>query len=215
MKYRTIIFDLDGTLLNTLDDLAASVNFALQACGMPTRTIDEVRRFIGNGVRVLMRRSVPEGTTEEEYKRVYEKFTGHYAENSRNKTAPYSGVTEMLSEIKRMGCKTAIVSNKIDFAVKDLRDEFFDGIIEVAIGDSEDTENKPAPDMVFKALNALNEQADGCVYVGDTDVDLETAKNAGMDCISVSWGFRTRAELESYGALKIADKPMDVMGFIS
>ncbi len=214
MRYETIIFDLDGTLLNTLDDLAASVNFALRKCGMPERTIDEVRRFIGNGVRVLMKRSVPEGTGDAEYMKAYNAFTEHYAENSRNMTAPYAGIADMLRELKLRGYKLAIVSNKIDFAVKDLRDEFFSDVIDVAIGDSDDTANKPAPDMVYKAVKELGADIKSCVYIGDTDVDLETAANSGMDCITVSWGFRTRAELESYGSEMIADTAKDIFRFV-
>ncbi len=214
MRYKTIIFDLDGTLLNTLDDLADSVNFALRKCSMPERTVDEVRRFIGNGVRVLMRRSVPTGTCEEDYIKAYNAFTAHYAGNSRNKTAPYNGVTDMLKKLKLCGYKLAIVSNKIDFAVKDLRDEFFSDVIDVAIGDSEDTANKPAPDMVYKAVKELGAETDSCVYIGDTDVDLETAKNSGMDCITVSWGFRSRAELEGYGAEMIIDAPDEIFELV-
>ena len=214
MKYRTDIFDLDGTLLNTLDDLWTSVNYALDKSGYPLRTIDEVRRFIGNGVRVLMQRAVPEGTDEEGYNNAFNAFREHYKKNSRNHTAPYENVIDMLKELKNRGHKLAIVSNKIDFAVKDLRDEFFDGIVEVAIGDSDDTENKPAPDMVFKALKELNSTVDESVYVGDTDVDLKTAENSGMDCISVSWGFRTHEELELYGAKVIADTAEDVLNLV-
>lgn len=214
MKYTTVVFDLDGTLLNTLDDLAGSVNFALKENGLPQRTIDEVRRFIGNGVRVLIRRAVPAGTTDDLYERTFKTFEDHYRKNSRNLTAPYEGIMELLNDLKAMGYRLAIVSNKIDFAVKDLRDEFFDGVIEVAIGDSPDTNNKPEPDMVFKALKMLDESADNAVYVGDTDVDLETAKNSGMECISVSWGFRSREELEGYNAKMIADVPEDIKKFI-
>lgn len=214
MKYTTVVFDLDGTLLNTLDDLAGSVNFALKENGMSPRTIDEVRRFIGNGVRVLIKRSVPEGTTDEKYEATFKTFEAHYKKNSRNLTAPYEGVVKMLNDLKEMGYKLAIVSNKIDFAVKDLRDEFFNEVIEVAIGDSPDTNNKPEPDMVFKALKMLDESAGNAVYVGDTDVDLETAKNSGMDCITVSWGFRSREELLGYGAEMIADVPEDIKKFI-
>lgn len=214
MKYTTVVFDLDGTLLNTLDDLAGSVNFALRENGLPQRTIDEVRRFIGNGVRVLIKRSVPAGTSNEKYEATFKTFEDHYRENSRNLTAPYEGIMELLKDLKSMGYKLAIVSNKIDFAVKDLRDEFFNEVIEVAVGDSPDTNNKPEPDMVFKALEMLDESVDNAVYVGDTDVDLETAKNSCMDCISVSWGFRSRDELEGYDAKMIADKPGDIKKFI-
>lgn len=214
MKYTTVIFDLDGTLLNTLDDLASSVNFALRENGMQERTIDEVRRFIGNGIRMLMKRSVPEGTDEATYERAFNAFQKHYKQNSRKLTAPYEGVIEMLYDLKNKGYKLAIVSNKIDFAVKDLREEFFSDIIEVAIGDSKDTRNKPEPDMVYKALELLGEKRENAIYVGDTDVDMETAKNSGMDCISVSWGFRTRDELEGYNASMIADTPEDIKKFI-
>lgn len=214
MKYSTIIFDLDGTLLNTLDDLTASVNYAMRECGFPQRTIDEVRRFIGNGVHILIRRAAPDGISEDEYWAAYDAFEKHYAVHNRDKTAAYEGIHELLSELKLRGCKLAIVSNKIDFAVKALREEFFKDLIEVAVGDCEDTANKPAPDMVYKAMEQLNAEQSECVYIGDTDVDLETAKNAGMPCISVSWGFRSRAELEGYKAEMIADTPIDILKFI-
>ncbi len=214
MKYDTVIFDLDGTLLNTLDDLAASVNYALGECGYPLRTTEEVRTFIGNGVSVLMRRSIPEEATDCEHSKALEIFKDHYAQNSRNATKPYEGIKDLLKKLKEKGCGLAIVSNKIDFAVKDLRDEFFADYIDVAIGDSDDTENKPAPDMVYKALDELGRKTGSSVYVGDTDVDLDTAKNAKMDCISVSWGYRTHNELVGYGAKMIADTPCDILKFI-
>ncbi|MGM9935829.1 MAG: HAD family hydrolase [Candidatus Ornithomonoglobus sp.] len=214
MKYSTIIFDLDGTLLNTLDDLAASVNYAMRECGFPERTVDEVRRFVGNGVRVLIRRAAPEGITDEQYWDAYNHFEKHYAAHNRDKTAPYNGITELLNELKGRGYSLSIVSNKIDFAVKALREEFFDGVIDVAVGDCEDTANKPAPDMVHKAMRQLGAELSDCVYVGDTDVDIETAQNSGMPCICVSWGFRSRDELVGYGAEMIADKPCDILNFV-
>lgn len=214
MKYKTVIFDLDGTLLNTLEDLAASVNYAMDKAGFPRRTIEEVRRFVGNGVRVLIRRSVPAGTSEERYNEAYDYFVKYYAENSMNKTKPYDGIPELLKELNNMGIKTAVVSNKIDFAVKQLCRDFFGEFIHVAIGDCDDTENKPAPDMVYKAVRELGCDIKDCVYVGDTDVDLETAANSGMDCISVSWGFRSREDLEGYGAAMIADKAWDIIKYL-
>ena len=213
MKYNTIIFDLDGTLLNTLDDLWASVNHAMRENGFPERTRDEVRRFVGNGVKMLIKRSVPEGITEEQYWSAYNSFEKYYAIHSRDNTAPYDGILELVSTLKKNGCSVAIVSNKIDFAVKDLRDKFFKEI-DVAIGDRDDTKNKPEPDMVFKAVKELGVDIKDCVYVGDTDVDLETAHNSGMDCISVSWGFRSREELEGYKAKMIADKACDILKFL-
>ncbi len=214
MKYKTIVFDLDGTLLNTLDDLADSVNYALRTNNLPERTIDEIRRFIGNGVRILMRRAVGDKVTEEVYQKAFRTFEEHYRGNSRNKTAPYPGVLKMLGELKTRGYKLAIVSNKIDFAVKDLREEFFFDVIDVAIGDSEDTNNKPEPDMVYKALRELGASVEDAVYVGDTDVDLETAKNSGMDAICVSWGFRSRDELEGYNAPVIIDTAEEIYRYI-
>ena len=214
MKYDTMIFDLDGTLLNTLDDLASSVNYALERCGYPLRTTEEVRTFIGNGVSILMRRAIPKEATDCEHSKALDIFKDHYAQNSRNTTKPYAGIIDMLKTLKEKGYSLAIVSNKIDFAVKDLRDEFFFDYIDVAIGDSEDTENKPAPDMVYKALDELGKDGGKAVYVGDTDVDLQTAENSGMDCISVSWGYRTHTELEGYGAKMIADTPDEVLKYI-
>jgi phosphoglycolate phosphatase len=210
MKYDTIIFDLDGTLLNTLDDLHDSVNYALEKNALGLRSLDEIRRFVGNGVRKLIKRAVPEGTDNEMYEAVYADFERHYDKNCRNKTAPYDGVTDLLAALKERGLKLAIVSNKIDFAVQNLRKEFFADVVEVAVGDSDDTENKPAPDMVFKALRALGSDGKKAIYVGDSEVDMKTAENAGMECISVSWGFRSRSELMSYGAQIIADTPEEV-----
>ena len=210
MKYDTIIFDLDGTLLNTLDDLHDSVNYALEKNALGLRSLDEIRRFVGNGVRKLIKRAVPEGTDNEMYEADYADYERHYDKNCRNKTAPYDGVTDLLAALKERGLKLAIVSNKIDFAVQNLRKEFFADVVEVAVGDSDDTENKPAPDMVFKALRALGSDGKKAIYVGDSEVDMKTAENAGMECISVSWGFRSRSELISYGAQIIADTPEEV-----
>ena len=214
MKYKTLIFDLDGTLLNTLLDLASSVNYAMRECGFNERTTDEIRRFIGNGVAVLIQRSVPDGISEEEYKKALDIFKTHYKENSRNNTAPYDGICDLLRKLKEAGYNLAIVSNKVDFAVKDLRDEFFKGLIDVAIGDSDATRTKPEPDMVYKAIEELGVDKESCIYIGDTDVDIETARNSGMDCISVSWGFRLRSELEECGATMIADCAEDILKFV-
>ena len=202
MDRSTVIFDLDGTLLDTLDDLKNSVNHAMDRCGFPRRTRDEVRMFVGNGVRTLIHRAAPDA------------FGEHYRQHNRDNTAPYDGVTELLAALKNKGYKLAIVSNKLDFAVKALNDEFFGGIVDVAVGDSPDTRTKPEPDMVYKAIKMLGVGVDECVYIGDTNVDLATAKNAGMPCISVSWGFRDESELIGYGAEMIAHTPDDVMKFI-
>ncbi len=214
MKYDTVIFDLDGTLLNTLDDLAAAVNYALRESGMPQRSVSEVRRFVGSGVKVLMERAVPRGTDTAKTEAALELFKTYYAENSRRFTAPYDGIMQMLDTLKRAGFRMAIVSNKIDFAVKDLQSFFFKGIIDVAVGNGEGMRTKPAPDMVYKAMRALDSTARRCVYVGDSDVDIRTAENAGMDCISVSWGFRGREELAGAGATVIADTAAELAEYL-
>ena len=210
MLYKTIIFDLDGTLLNTLVDLYNSVNHAMRTCKFPERTIDEVRRFVGNGVHTLIRRAAPERITEEQYNAAYDAFEEFYAVHNRDNTAPYDGVVEMLNELRSRGHKLAIVSNKIDFAVQDLKHEFFDDLVDCAVGDREGIAIKPEPDMVHIAMKELDAELSDCVYVGDTDVDLATAENSGMPCISVSWGFRSRAELESYHAGTIVDDPAEI-----
>lgn len=207
MHYDAVIFDLDGTLLNTLDDLADSANHALEHCGFPRRTVDEVRSFVGNGVALLIHRAVPKGTTPEEEAACLEEFRQYYLTHMRCKTAPYPGVLELLDDLKAAGCAVAVVSNKFDAAVKGLCTDYFGDRVPVAIGESEGVRKKPAPDTVFWALEELGVPADRAVYVGDSDVDIETARNAGMSCISVSWGFRDTAFLLANGARTITANP--------
>ncbi len=212
--YEAVVFDLDGTLLNTLDDLCDSVNYALEKKGYPKRSLDEVRSFVGNGVEKLMMRSVPENTSKEEALSALEIFKNHYKDNSKNKTRPYDGIMELLAELKDKEFKMAIVSNKFNDAVKELNKEFFGEYIEFAYGECETIRKKPNPDAVFKALEDLKVEKNQAVYVGDSDVDIMTAENSGLDCISVSWGFRSRQELEMSGAVSIIDEPMDLMDII-
>lgn len=207
MRYDTVIFDLDGTLLNTLDDLTGSVNFAMESCGFPIRTVDEVRCFVGNGINLLIRRAVPKGTTEEYIDKAFAVFKEHYANHCVVKTKPYDGILDLLKELKEMDIKMAIVSNKVDFAVKELNNRFFKDYISVAVGECENVRRKPAPDSVNKALKQLGSVREKSLYVGDSDVDIATAKNSGMDCISVSWGFRERNYLRENGASVIIDVP--------
>ena len=214
MKYDTVIFDLDGTLLNTLQDLADSVNEALGEMGMPKRSLEEVRRFVGNGVAMLMKRAVAAGTDEETYEKALGCFKKAYMKNSRNKTVVYDGIKELVCELKKRNIKLAIVSNKIDEAVKELNRYYFDGAFPVAVGDREGTPKKPSPELVKIALNELGSLADRGLYIGDSDVDIETAKNAGMDCLSVSWGFRTEAELKAFGAKCIVHSPQEILNFV-
>ena len=203
--YHTAIFDLDGTLLDTLQDLADSTNYALALHGLPVRTVEEVRQFVGNGVGLLIRRAVPAGTAEELERQVLRDFRAHYLLNMENKTAPYPGIPELLDALGAAGVPTAVVSNKFDGAVKGLCQNYFGDRIGAAIGESQGVARKPAPDTVFRALAELGMPREGAVYVGDSDVDIETAKNAGLPCISVSWGFRSRSFLTEHGARTIAD----------
>lgn len=202
--YDTVIFDLDGTLLNTLEDLTDAVNAALAAGGYPVRTIEEVRRFVGNGIGKLIQRAVPEGTSEEDFERVFASFKEYYAVHCNDKTRPYPGIPELLTRLKEAGYRLAIVSNKADFAVKELRDIYFADTIRVAIGEREGIRRKPAPDTVEQALWELGSDREHSVYVGDSDVDIETAGNAGIPCISVTWGFREEAFLRTCGGQNFA-----------
>ena len=204
-RYNTVIFDLDGTLLDTLADLADSVNHALTRSSLPCRGLDEVRRFVGNGVSTLISRAVPAGTPPEVAAVCLADFQAHYLENMEHKTAPYPGVLELLERLRGKGVGVAVVSNKFDGAVKALCPRYFGDLLPVAVGESPGTPKKPAPDMVFQALAALGVPAQGAVYVGDSDVDIDTARSAGMPCISVTWGFRERTFLESRGARLVAE----------
>ncbi len=205
-KYRTAIFDLDGTLLNTLEDLKDSVNYAMRACALKERTLDEVRSFAGNGIAMLIKRSAS-GASEETTKKALEIFKEYYKTHCQVKTKPYDGILEMLKSLQKNGVKTAIVSNKADFAVKELQKIYFTGIIPIAIGENEAAgiQKKPAPQMVYKALEELESKPEESVYIGDSEVDIETARNSGMDAILVSWGFRNREYLEELGAKVIVD----------
>lgn len=210
MKYNTIIFDLDGTLLNTLDDLCDSVNAILQKHGFPTRSLDEVKRFVGNGVGALMRLAVPEFVTDEEVAVYLEEFKEHYEHNMENKTRPFDGIMELLLDLHRYNFHVAIVSNKFDLAVKALAKTYFGNLIPVAIGESANVRRKPAPDSVFTAIKELGSDIHKTIYVGDSDIDVMTAKNAGIPCIGVTWGFRSREVLRNAGADYLIDTPREI-----
>ncbi|MDE6647346.1 MAG: HAD family hydrolase [Prevotella sp.] len=212
MRYDTYIFDLDGTLLNTLQDLAASVNYALSQYQMPTHDIVAVRNFVGNGVRLLMERATPDGAQNPQFEAVFATFRQHYMEHSLDTTRPYDGIPEMLRELKRQGKRLAVVSNKFYAATQELVAYFFPEI-EVAIGEheSEGIRKKPAPDTVYEALRQLGVGKENAVYVGDSDVDLMTARNSGLPCISVLWGFRDRDFLLSHGATTFVRKPPELV----
>lgn len=210
MKYSTYIFDLDGTLLNTLTDLAASTNYALRTHGMPERTIEEVRRFVGNGVKKLMERAVPGGLQNPDFDATYQTFREHYLVHSLDTTRPYDGVPEMLARVKASGCRLAVVSNKFYAATQELCRHFFGEYIEVAIGERENIRKKPAPDTVTEALRQLGVGRENAVYVGDSDVDVATARNSALPCISVLWGFRDREFLVEHGATTFVESPDEI-----
>lgn len=227
MTYNTYIFDLDGTLLDTLGDLAASTNYALRTHGMPEHSIDDVRRFVGNGVRKLMERAVPEGVDNPLFEAAFATFRQHYMQHSLDTTRPYEGIPEVLEALKAKGCRMAVVSNKMMAATQELCRHFFPDTIEVAIGENEaeGIRKKPAPDTVYAALDALGIPRlalgqpskniglpeSSAVYVGDSEVDIRTAANAGLPCISVLWGFRDKTFLTENGAKTFISTPQDLL----
>ncbi len=213
MKINTIVFDLDGTLLNTLEDLTCAVNHALAAFAMPSRSIDEVRSFVGNGIRRLMVLSVPNGEANPLFEEAFAEFKKYYDAHCNDKTRPYEGIGELLDELKNRGIKLAIVSNKVDSAVQTLRDTYFPQV-GVAVGDREGLKRKPAPDGTLLALSECGADKETAVYVGDSEVDLATAKNAGLKCVSALWGFRDRELLEQQGAEIFIEKPQELLELI-
>ena len=213
--YKAVIFDLDGTLLDTLEDLKNSVNFALRESGYPERTTDEVRRFIGNGVIKLMTRATPDGIDEEAFEKCFNTFRSHYLEHMYDNTKPYEGITDLLNILKEKGIKTAVVSNKLHSGVVGLCEDFFGGQLTSCYGVNTEDERKPKPKNVFKALSDLGVSKEETVYVGDSEVDVQTAKNAGLKCIGVTWGFRSEAELRKAGAEYIAHSAMETADIIT
>ncbi len=203
MKYQLAIFDLDGTILDTLQDLANSTNYALRQSGCPERTIDEVRCFVGNGILNLIKRAVPQNSSEDLVSKVFEDFKIHYAAHCADNTKEYDGVSKLFAQLRADGMKIAVVSNKADFAVQKLCKDYFDGYLDTTVGEREQVRRKPAPDSVNEVLKNLNISRKNAVYIGDSDVDIETAKNAGMPCISVNWGFRSTDFLTEHGAAQI------------
>lgn len=213
ITYSTYIFDLDGTLLDTLGDLASSVNYALRMHNMPEHSLEDIRRFVGNGVRKLMERAVPQGAQNPCFDEAFATFRQYYMQHSLDTTRPYEGIPETLEALKARGCHLAVVSNKMMAATQALCSHFFPDTIEVAIGEheAEGIRKKPAPDTVVAALKALGVGKEQAVYVGDSDVDIETARNSGMPCISVLWGFRDRDFLKQNGAETFISAPSELL----
>ena len=208
--YKTYIFDLDGTLLDTLNDLHASCNYALRTHGMPERSLEEVRQFVGNGVKKLMERAIPDGLDNPLFEETLQTFRQHYLLHNLDTTLPYPGIMEMLQQLKVQGKRIAVVSNKFYAATQDLCKHFFGDTIQVAIGEREDIKKKPAPDTVLEALRQLQVTRQDAVYVGDSEVDVETARNSGIPCISVLWGFRSKSFLLSHGATTFIETPNEL-----
>lgn len=210
-KYEAVIFDLDGTLLNTLEDLKDSVNYGLKKYDMQERTLEEIRRFVGNGIQRLIQLAVPKGTGLEEENKVFDAFKEYYKVHCNDKTDLYPGISNLLAELKKRGFAMAIVSNKLQEGVDALSRQYFKTYLDVAIGAREGIQKKPAPDSVIEALRLLDIPKERAVYVGDSEVDIATAQNAQMDCITVTWGFRSRKEQEAAGADIFVDKPEEII----
>lgn len=206
----TIIFDMDGTVLNTLEDLTVSVNYVLSKFNMPGHSEEEYRKFFGNGIKYALSCAVPKGTPEEVIEDMLPIFREHYNEHCLDRTKPYDGITELMRRLKAKGYKMAIVSNKIDSAVRELNNRFFSEYVDVAIGERPGIKRKPAPDTVLAALDELRSKKEEAVYIGDSEVDYQTALNSDLPCISVLWGFRDKDFLVSKGASVFAKTPEEV-----
>ena len=215
-KWDTVIFDLDGTLMDTLEDLANAVNEILRRHGYPVRTIGEVRRIVGNGLKQTLTLCLPQGTDEAVIEKLLPEFAAYYQAHCQEKTKPYDGIMETLRELCARGYKPAIVSNKRDEAVKTLNRECFAAYVKVAIGENESAgiKKKPAPDTVYQALKELGSRRGQAVYVGDSEVDKKTADNAGLPCISVDWGFRDREELEKLKPAYLISRPEELLNIL-
>ena len=202
--------DLDGTLLDTLEDLTDAVNHTMSKYGFPGHTIGEVRLFVGNGIKLLIERSLPDGADTPGFNDIFNEFKQYYTANCRIKTHPYPGITELLGKLYEDGYKLAINSNKNQAAVTELNKIYFSEYISIAIGESPEVRKKPAPDSVFKTLKDMGCTKENALYIGDSDVDIETARNAGIKCISASWGFRDKDYLESLNPGAVIDIPHEL-----
>lgn len=211
---KVILFDFDGTLLYTIPDLADAVNYGLEKCGYPIHDYDTIQSFVGNGVRLLVSRALPGGEENPDFAEVFAHFSAYYDVHCLDKTAPYEGIMEMLKALHERDVPMAIVTNKYQFAAEELRQKYFAEYIPIIEGDREGRERKPHPAPVLAALKALGAEGAEAVYIGDTEVDKETAENSGLDFIAVEWGFRTLEQLRALGVEKIAMKPMDIVEMI-
>ena len=206
----TVIFDMDGTILDTLDDLTIAMNHVMNEFNFEKHTKEEYRHAFGNGIRYAIEQTTPEGTSKEVIDSMLPVFRAYYDEHCLDNTRPYDGILTLMKKLKDDGYKMAIVSNKIDSAVRNLNLRFFSGYVDVAIGERAGIKRKPAPDTVFEALRELGSKVEEAVYIGDSEVDFETANNSGLECITVLWGFRDKEYLEQIGADTFADTPEEV-----
>lgn len=210
MQYKLAIFDMDGTILSTLDDLADSLNHILKTAGYPTHTLQEVEQFVGNGILKLIERAVPKGTDTSCIEQLFQEFIPYYQNHCAIKTKPYDGIPALLENLCSHGCKTAVVSNKADAAVKELCRVYFNGLFDISFGERPGIPKKPAPDSIHEVLQILKIDPKDAVYIGDSEVDLQTAKNSGLDVIMVNWGFRSTEFLQSCGADTIVSTPQEI-----
>lgn len=214
MEIKAVIWDLDGTLLNTLDDLAASTNEALARSGLPVHAKADIARFVGHGMRRLIMRAVPDGEENPKFETVYQTFLSHYAAHSSDLTRPYEGILDVLDALSARGVRHAIASNKMESAVQELSSKYFGTRMQAAIGDAPGRSRKPAPDCVLEAMRVMDAGAQETVYVGDSEVDVQTARNAGIPCVSVTWGFRPESLIREAGAEHIAHTPQELLEMI-
>lgn len=211
MQYELIIFDLDGTILNTLEDLHGSIQHALTLSSFPTRSLEEVRSFVGNGIRRLVERSVPDSCCSEESEQVYLDFMAHYRIHCADHTRPYEGITEVLRRLRSSGCQTAVVSNKADSAAGKLCQTYFPDLFDFVLGEREGLPGKPDPTPIHLVLKELGVSKEKAIYIGDSEVDIATAENAGIDAFYVDWGFRSAAWLKAHGADIILSSPLEIL----
>ena len=214
MKYKAVLFDMDGTVLDTLGDLAAAVNHTLREFSMPERSIAEVAAALSNGAAYLIAHTVPDGTPKELTDKVLAAYAPYYDAHCDILTGPYDGIVPLMEKLRDKGVKLAVISNKQDTAVKPLAEKYFPGLLEIAVGESAEVRRKPNPDAVLAALRHIGVEREDAIYVGDTEVDLQTARNAGMECASVDWGFRTREQLVEIGAEHIFDTVQELEEYL-
>jgi phosphoglycolate phosphatase len=211
---KAVLFDMDGTVLNTLEDIKNSVNFALNQFHLPLKSDQEIKLAVGNGAYTLIERVVPKTFHKDKIKEVFKVYQDYYDKHSNDHTGPYPGILELLKKLKEMHLKIGVVSNKFEYLVKELNISMFDQLFDVSIGEVKGIPIKPEPDMIYKALDILNISKNEAVFLGDTSTDIQTAKNAGLKSIGVLWGFRDEKELIDHGADYIISHPLDLLSII-